>query len=495
MSGVLFPKTEKGDRSTTAFNKNVYSEMAQALGQPTLAKAIMSEKDWRHGYSKHLYNLFEALVSCFAADKEKASNALRVALKQACSMDFEAGGNCTSLMSALAGATGGLKIKALRIQGTGQPLTELAVPYCGKSLVGEELAKQCDQWSSQGVMETDCANAIRAGAESGLADLQGRTFVVLGAGSELGPSPWLLRAGATVVAVGTRKPSRWAEMIKLARESAGTLIVPVPADQSLEGDDDIAQAAGADLLNDAPAAAAWVLGCIEDAKGPVTLGTYLYMDGEANVRITAVSDYIVDQASKLHRQDRPVSFAWLASCSTALIIPEAATLAQKSNMQLVSWWQRSFGQPQQCEPIAEGPAAGTRIYKGLEVLQGPNYALAQSMRQWRAMLLHGDGFVVSSPVTPMCRTASVCHNATMAAVLDGVAYLPPLEAYEPETCRAVMLAILISDLKETIPQLPSPAHLLERKAFHSGLWRCPFQMSSLGTSTYLLGNIVPKKSP
>jgi len=44
MSGVLFPKTEKGDRSTTAFNKNVYSEMAQALGQPTLAKAIVRER-------------------------------------------------------------------------------------------------------------------------------------------------------------------------------------------------------------------------------------------------------------------------------------------------------------------------------------------------------------------------------------------------------------------------------------------------------------------
>merc|ERR550514_1137180 len=110
------------------------------------------------------------------------------------------------------------------------------------------------------------------------------------------------------------------------------------------------------------------------------------------------------------------------------------------------------------------------------------------------MLLHAEGFVVSTPITPMCRTVSVCKNGTMAAALDGVAYTPPLEAFQPEACRAAMLAVLVSDLAEPIPSLPSPFHLFARKAFHSGLWRSAFQMDSLAKVTWLLGKVWPRQT-
>ena len=50
-----------------------------------------------------------------------------------------------------------------------------------------------DQWSSYGTMEPDCGAAIILGAKK-LGDLKGRTFLVLGAGSELGPVRPLLQA-------------------------------------------------------------------------------------------------------------------------------------------------------------------------------------------------------------------------------------------------------------------------------------------------------------
>merc|ERR1711970_775118 len=100
-------------------------------------------------------------------------------------------------------------------------------------------------------------------------------------------------------------------------------------------------------------------------------------------------------------------------------------LAQKEKLGEASWWQRWKGTPQRCDPIDLGTMGAARLYKGFAVIQGPNYALAQLMRQWRAMLLNAEGFVVSAPVAPMCRTESVCHNRTMAVILDGVAYTEP----------------------------------------------------------------------
>ena len=47
------------------------------------------------------------------------------------------------------------------------------------------------------------------------------------------------QAGATVAAVATRRPKRWAELIALARKSAGTLLLPVsPQSGEVKNDED-----------------------------------------------------------------------------------------------------------------------------------------------------------------------------------------------------------------------------------------------------------------
>lgn len=491
MVGVVFPTTPKGERSTTAFNKAVYSQMAQALGAPDLAEAIMSEKDWRHCYITHLDRLVTSMATLANTDKAKAMDVLGAGLGAASEMEFEGpDGSCTPFQAAMAAAVPVYDTAC--VKGSGSRVELLCLPYNGHQLSGPALEAQCNKWAEAGTMEPDCAAAIKEGAgKVGL--LAGRTFVILGAGSELGPTRPLLEAGATVLAVATRRPERWLDLITFARKSAGTLLLPVR--KGAGGGDDaaddaaLAAEAGADMLGEAPAVAEWVQRCLGEAQGPVTVGTYLYADGEANVRLTAVSDYIVEAASRLG--SGKVSFAWLTSCATALLIPEAAVQAQDENLAKASWWQKLTGQPQKPEPV--GP--GVRLHRGFESLQGPNYALAQSVRQWRAMLLHSQGFVVSSPVTPMCRTESVCHNRSMATLLDGMAYTPPMEAFEPEACRAAMFSILVSDLLSPPPELPTPFHFFMRKSFHSGLWRCGFEMASLGTSTWMLGKFFPRKVP
>jgi len=144
-------------------------------------------------------------------------------------------------------------------------------------------------------------------------------------------------------------------------------------------------------------------------------------------------------------------------------------------------------------PMHDGRQAS--IFDGYSVLQGPNYALAQHLRQWRAMLLHSEEFVVSTPMAPVCRTESVIHNNTMKAALDGMYYLPPLEAFHPETAAPLLFALLVSDLAEAPPKLASSLELFTLKSFHSGLWRCPFSFESAGKMLFLLGKVAGQDTP
>lgn len=492
MAGILFPANEKGDRSTTAFNKVVYKSMAEALGRHDLAKSISSEKDWRHKYDRCLDSLVECLAITASQDTDKLAHALRVGLGQARAMEFEATqGSSMPLAQAMAAPS--RKFETARIQGAGAPKTAITLPYAGSDLEAGELETQCDHWAEVGTLEPDCAEAIKAGAKR-LGDLRGRTFLVMGAGSELGPVRPLLEAGAIVAAVATRRPQRWADLIAFARGTAGTLLVPVAATGGPpSGDHELAAAAGADLLTEAPSIAAWFLRCGQEAPGLVTCSTYLYADGEANVRLTAAADFIAEALAGALGKHK-VSFAYLASCSTSVIVPPEAVQAQAENFAAAGQWAKLFGKRNRCAPL-EGTSTPLHVFHGFAVLQGPNYALAQSMRQWRAVLLHMEGFVVSSPMTPSCRTESVVHNKTMAVILDGMGHWTPMEAFDADTARMAMLAILVTDLTEQPPKLASPMHLFARKAFHSGLWRCPFELSSLGTSTWLLGKFAPIKHP
>jgi len=491
MPGIIFPQNEKGERSTTSFNKIVFSKMAEKLpAGDELVRGIVSEKDWRHKYDKHLTALFEAQVSAAGSDdtRQLALDSLSCGLEQATALQFERADGTTVLLSEEMAADASTLTSAV-VRGTGEAMKELVVPYKGGKLQGSALADQLQAWATYGTMEADCADAIRE-ASGKMSSLQGKSFVILGAGSELGPLRYLLRAGATVYAVGTKKPQRWADLIEFTKGTAGTLVVPVPAGQSETSD--VAQVAGADLLADPCAVKSWVLKCLETAKGNVTLGTYLYADSDANVRITAAADYIIAAASKLGPER--VSFAWLGSPSTAHVIPAECSEAQSKNVELMSWWQKAMPYTMATPSQVWCGSSKAHIFSGYVVMQGPNYALAQHMRQWRAMVLESAGFTVSSPMAPACRTESVCKNQTMAKLLDGMAYFPPCEAFDADTANALLFCILVSDVTGQKPTpLPSAFHLFIRKSFHGGAWRTPYNIESTGKTTYLLGRFRPLK--
>src|SRR5258708_6738435 len=95
-------------------------------------------------------------------------------------------------------------------------------------------AEQETNWRSgylthfRSIIEPSCADAVRAVADHpDWLSLPGRTVAVLGAGSEIGPLPVLLRWGVTVAGIDLPEPRIWERVLQAARSSAGTLLVPV----------------------------------------------------------------------------------------------------------------------------------------------------------------------------------------------------------------------------------------------------------------------------
>lgn len=484
--GVNFPADEKGARSTTAYGKAVMSASLKDVDDAA-SNAILAEKDWRFGYEKHF------CATTVAATKS-ADQALKVAQQGLAyargNVEFLREEEECSFAAALEQPTQAIYGTA-KVAGTAKPKSAVEVPYKGKSLSGDALDKQLDAWAAYGVMEKSCAESAQAAAgNASWLDLSGRQFVVLGANSELGPLEYLLNAGAIVVAVATRRPERWRNLISLARKSAGKLVFPVKeGTDSAASDEDLAAAAGCDLAGETPELIAW-LRSVVDTNESLTIGTYLYADGEANVRITLASDAIVEAFSS--GKPGEVSFAWLGSPATALVVPKETVEDSKQRRAASSWYVRAMGYEHN-EALEGGE--GLLVHNGLASMQGPNYALAQQLRQWRAIELRAKGFCVSTNMAPPCRTQSVVSNKTMEKALDGMAYFAPNEAFDGKTAQAVMFLLLVADLRGKGPPgtVRHPLEIFGWQAFHGGGWRCPWRMESFGKSSYILGTVWPSK--
>lgn len=128
-------------------------------------------------------------------------------------------------------------------------------------------------------------------------------------------------------------------------------------------------------------------------------------------------------------------------------------------------------------PSNNGQAYG--ISDCLVIEQGPNYALAKRLQQWRATLARSQGQVVSINIAPSTTTQSVVKNPLLKAAFDG-ASLFDVEAFAPETTNALMAALWIHDLRnpQSVAQpttpLQHPLELMMSGANHGGLWRAAY---------------------
>jgi hypothetical protein len=494
-AGVDFPAGPDGRRSTSAVGRAVVADALRAA-DPAAARRAEREGNWRAGYLTHFRALVEAGLAAPDAAAAVAAGGLDSLYRQ---LRATGGAGAEAGLETLLTVAARRPLATVSVTGTGAPAAGLAVPYRGQVLSGDALDRQLAAWVSAGTVEPSFATAIGAVARHPeWLRLDGRTVAVLGAGAELGPAATLLDWGARVMAVDVPRPAVWERLLTAARDSAGTLLVPVAGPAG--GDDaSLAGRAGADLVSDAAAVADWLAadgGAGQPADGTLVLGNYAYADGAGHVRVAAA----VDALTRRVQARRPgVALAFLATPTDVFAVPaDAVTQADRAYAARPAASRLAGGSLRLLSggrllQRAYQPGADPGINDSLVAQQGPNYALAKRLQRWRATLARRDGATVSLNIAPPTRTRSVLTNRALAAAYAG-AHRFGVEVFEPDASRVLMAALLVYDLQAdqgggtaTGAAGLAPWQDEAHAAAHGGLWRMAYTPRSALSLAAALG--------
>jgi hypothetical protein len=477
-TGVVFPAAADGSRSTTHAGAAIVAAALEPLDAEA-ARAARAERHWRRRYPLHFRRLVEAALPSPADAVRSARAGLDAAWQ---TLRWATPDGERELAEAMAQAVEPFETLRRRGRGDARP-APWVVPWQGELLAGDALRRRLDAWEHAGVLEPSAADALRRCVRHPeWFDLGDRTLALLGAGSEAGPLRWLARWRANLVAVDVPRADTWRRIVAAVDDGNATLVAParepVAADAAPE---ELAQQLGADLLTETPRIAAWLrsLGCALD------LASLAYLDGERHVRVSLAMDAI---AAAVGAARADTTLAWMATPTDVFAVPEAAARAAMAAFDERAVASRvmqgglrlaagdRFFHPN-VERLVDGPG-GRRygIVDSLVIEQGPNYALAKRLQQWRAIVERAAGRRVSLNVAPSTTTTSVVKNPALAAGFAGADTFG-IEVFEPETTNAVMAAMWVHDLRcdasAANPALPlaHPFELFMDGAIHGGLWR------------------------
>ena len=476
--GVVFPRAADGRRSTAAVGRAVAADALLAV-DPAGSRAAEQETNWRTGYLVHFRRLLEAGLGARPDAVSIAQDGLASLHDR---MRVLGADGREAPLSKWSDVLPAEQLATAEVHGAAQPETELSLPFHGHRLRGDELHRRLDTWVRDGVMEPSAAEAVRTVmANPDWLSLQGRTVVVLGAGAEMGPLQALLRWGARVAAVDLPRPPVWERLLDTARDSAGTLLVPV-RDGREEPDP---AHVGADLTAEVPTVASW----LAHVEGDLVLGNYVYADGASNLTVSMAVDELT---SRLLTDREGTALAFLATPTDVFAVPADAVRQSTGAYEGRSRAARLLGRPLRAASAgrllrrAYVPGADPGINDSLVPQQGPNYALAKRMQRWRAVVAREQGVTVSMNVAPPTRTRSVVKNRALAAAYAG-AHRFGVEVFEPATSNVLMAALLVHDLHTHGG--PRHEHPWQDEAFaavHGGLWRSAYApRSALGLAALL----------
>ena len=504
--GIQWP-LESGGR-TTNVAKDVWSTAALTAKDEELSEAIKRERNWRFGYAKHISKLNDITASSSKANaKAIATSGLNELLRRFVFVQDDkepsnagTGKEPISLFDLCEThyAKGNSKFCTKKVEGTGQIPTDISFPYKKGSLNGSELEKRMSEWSENGTCEEDCSLKVQKVLPSiSQGSLKGKWFVLLGAGSEMGPLNFLLTYGANVIAVRTKKSKGWLEMAQTAQNSAGCLYIPILNEDNTDTmDEEWSLKAGCDILTETIDIRDWIIDVLDEVNEnvEVTVGLYTYLDSEAHVRVTLGCDVIMVGLEKAFPKTR---FAFIGSSSVSTAIThEMATSVEKYKAASPFWMKATRCQPPHISKIENvldslSDDKVIHLHHGFVTAQGPNYALAKTAQIWRAMVAKNHPSFCVGPIT---KTASVCHNPTMAAMLKSYDRVKPYEIMDPP-CASTVLGILLAYdvLFEDSDKDKDNGHPFERtlgSSFHSGDLRGPYNVESskcLSGILYVLG--------
>lgn len=481
-AGVQFPVVGE-TRSTTATGREAFA-VAGAAVDDALGRRIRAVTNWRKDYLPPTRDLV-ALAGRNAQAGHDAAAAGLAYLTDA--FRYVTGGVEHPLAEACT-LPGGFATRSF--VGGADRRPGWSVPYRGRDLEGSDLRRQVRRWVAADVAEPSFATALDAATDHPeWFDLRAVQVLLLGAGAELGPLRQLLEWGATVLAVDLPDARRWERIIAAVQGTPGVLHVPVPRDAGIGPTSEpnkVAAVAGANLLTQLPDVAAWA----GQFTGELVVANYLYADGATNVRLSMAAD-VLGQHLLATRTGR-TTLAFLATPTDAFqvsadVILDArdrwrhARLARVTRLPLKL---ANVFQPNYPELLRDDQGLQYGVADCIVGQQGPNYLLAKRMQRWRAIVDRAAGRRVSLNVAPPTRTESVVKNRALAAAYAGAGRFG-IEIFEPDTCNAVMAALLVRDLRDPDSaanpdvSLHHPSALFTEAACHGGLWRSAYSPRSV----------------
>jgi hypothetical protein len=487
--GVSFAAGVDGRRETTPVGRNV---IAAALGaaDPVGGRAAASETAWRSRYLQHFRRLVEAGLESPEAWLAIAGAGLAEVRTRMVVVD-ETGAEAP--VDTLLDANAGKALATVEVAGEGSAVRRLEVPYRGRTLSGDDLRSQLDTWNRLGILEPSAVDALGEVIDHPeWLSLDGFTVAALGAGAEMGPVVPLLAWGARVAAIDLPQPAVWERIIRSARSSAGTLLVPTrtdgaPVSGQGEGEETrpLAAAAGADLLEDVPAISDWLAGL----DGRLAVGNYLYADGGTHVRLSVAADVMSLRVCAVRRD---TALAFLATPTDVFAVPGEAVAHSTLAYANRSRSAKILGRPLRW--VTRGrllhraypPGADPGIADCLVPAQGPNYALAKRIQRWRAAVARRDGRLVAFHVAPSTRTRSVVKNRALASAFAGARRFG-IEVFDPATANTLMAALLVRDLAGGVVTHDQPWQDEAHAAVHGGLWRAAYEPRSVLGLAAVLG--------
>jgi hypothetical protein len=493
--GIQFPLDDSGKRSTAPVGRRILAAALHGLDAGA-AERCLAERDWRHAYPVHLRRLVELQAAKPQANVASCRAGLDAAWHE---LVYLRDGQPLALREAMA-TPAGAALQTLRLRGAQDSApARWEVPYKGRRLSGDALARRIDAWAAAGVIEPSHAQALHlARTHPEWFDLSDRHLVLLGAGSEAGPLAWLAQWRANIVAIDLARGPIWKKIVQRVCAGNGQLIAPVAASASLGSDAALdLQLAGCDMLTQTPEIAAW----LRRLSQPLDLLSIAYLDGERHVRVAMAMDALAVACAAVEPRG---SLAWMATPTDVFAVPqplaeavmhaygERGTLKRLAQAGLrAGSGGRSFAP--HIEALVEADD-GSRwgVVDCLVIEQGPNYALAKRLQQWRAIVARAAGQVASINVAPSTTTASVLSNPALAAGFRGAKAFD-IEVFEPDTTNALMAALWVHDLRNAQGKahpavtLAHPLQLLSEGANHGGLWRVPYLPRSVLPFAALLG--------
>ncbi|MEC3951485.1 hypothetical protein VMT65_00420 [Nocardia sp. CDC153] len=446
-----------------------------------LAQSVETCRDWRREYHRVFRGMTALAISApeislgmAAAGLDSVRHMLRFAVGRTVAtldtIDVDAEADAAVL------ETG-------EVAGEAAAVKRLEVPWRGRLLAEDALRLRLAEWQTRGILEADFVAAVERVIEhpEWLA-LPGFRVTVTGAGAELGPLRPLLAWGADVLAVDRPGRARWDRLRAAARGGAGVLRFPV-----------VDAEAGVDIARSFPALARWIT-AHSDAR-PV-LGLYAELPGAAGVRLAAASDVL---AETLLRRHPDAALALLGSPTDTYAVPASVVAAARDRLvrrgfrgsaqDLVhKLAPRSLYRLNYARPIFDTDGGAWGLFDNLPALAGPDYALAQRLPRWRAVLARAAGHPVSFTVAPPAWTRSLARESGWRTAAYRAASRFGIEVFDPGTARTLLAAKLVADLHaDNEPRTSNPEALFATGAAHGGLWRQPFAPRSLLAPAALSG--------